>query len=514
MICSNCGAQLNENAKFCSACGTLTGPPAAVPVYSPPPQEPAYNAPVYTPPPQEPAYNAPVYTPPPQEPVYNAPVYTPPPQDPVYNAPVYTPPPQDPVYNAPNYFVAQSPAAGTGGKPLNMKIIIPAAAAAFLVAVFSALWLFTGIFTSGPGKTDTSAGESPGEPAGGTASTASDSPTPSSPSSEPTTAATTTPSATPTPVSPEPVSPEPASPVEPWADPTLTQIHPGDHPLTEASFFRFSETGTWEFRTYNSGDSDPYLKIYNADGNELAGNDDGAGDLDAVIIIELDSPVTIEVGFWWSTSTSTTLSISPVSTTEPATGDAIPEGGGEVRINGPTSLSFVPNQTGIWVLYTANNQSSDPILAIRDSAGNVIMEDDDNMGDYNAELVVFLFEGEIHTVDAGFWSSGSGSYDLIVKAPETIPANGGVIDMVAAQGFIFVPDQNGEWEFRTSNSGVYDPFLVLYDDEWFVIADDDDGGEGYNAMFIVTLTAGERYHLYAGFLDSGPAPYTLTVTKK
>ncbi len=62
-FCSNCGNHLEENAKFCSKCGSaiaapVTPPAPAAPVEAPVPAEPVYSAPVYTP-----IYNAPAVIP-------------------------------------------------------------------------------------------------------------------------------------------------------------------------------------------------------------------------------------------------------------------------------------------------------------------------------------------------------------------------------------------------------------------------------------------------------------------
>ena len=74
-FCSNCGAKLEDNSKFCTVCGTAVAQPAPEPVAQPAP-EPVVEAvpvtPAYTAP-SEPAYAAPstpTYTPP-STPTYN-----------------------------------------------------------------------------------------------------------------------------------------------------------------------------------------------------------------------------------------------------------------------------------------------------------------------------------------------------------------------------------------------------------------------------------------------------------
>lgn len=80
MFCSRCGTKLDDNAKFCSSCGS--------PVAAPAPQEPVYAAPAE---PAQTVYSAPVE---PAQPVYSAPVE---PAQTAYSAPVES---AQPVYSA------------------------------------------------------------------------------------------------------------------------------------------------------------------------------------------------------------------------------------------------------------------------------------------------------------------------------------------------------------------------------------------------------------------------------
>lgn len=130
MFCKYCGTQLNDDAKFCTACGkALVEEPAQAPtepVYKAP-AEPVYQAPA------EPVYQAPA------EPVYQAPA------EPVYQAPA------EPVYQAPQYQVAPAyeapaepaaapaPAQSAGMFPL-LSLIIGAVAATF--GILSGLGVF------------------------------------------------------------------------------------------------------------------------------------------------------------------------------------------------------------------------------------------------------------------------------------------------------------------------------------------------------------------------------------
>ena len=93
----------------------------------------------------------------------------------------------------------------------------------------------------------------------------------------------------------------------------------GANRVAEATDFVFAPelSGIWEFRTSGSGDSDPYLAIFDCDGNEIGFDDDGAGGNDSLIVIYIDAPVTIELRFWNGGLGSTTL-YADYATTDPS----------------------------------------------------------------------------------------------------------------------------------------------------------------------------------------------------
>jgi len=154
------------------------------------------------------------------------------------------------------------------------------------------------------------------------------------------------------------------------------------------------------------------------------------------------------------------------------------------------------------------------MLTMMEVDGTVFSENDDGMGDYNAECVVYLAGGSTYRVKAEFYGSDAGSCTLLVKPPIDVPAGGGQFNVTAAQGFEFVPGQSGTWELRTSDNGGGDPFLFIYDIELNNLGSDSDSGGDNNALLSINLTAGETYYVYAGFYELGPITYTMTVTRR
>ena len=274
--------------------------------------------------------------------------------------------------------------------------------------------------------------------------------------------------------------------------------------------FTPDSSGMWDIFTSDNINSDPYLTLLDQDGNEIASDDESADNGNAIITVPLDAgtPYILIVSFYGGNNCKLNVNTS----TAGASLAELPADGGVVTVNKPTDFSFSPDKDGIWVLHTADNGDSDPSLTLYEADGTVIADDDDGMGDMNAELVVYLFAGVRYNVRAEFYNDVSGSYSIVIKPPAMIPDDGGNIAVTAAQGFLFTPGKSGSWEFRTSNNGNFDPFITVYDADGNIIGDDDESGGDMNALLTVNLKAGETYNIYAGFYDNGPATYTLSVT--
>ena len=496
MFCSNCGAQVNYDARFCPECGTAAGgeyaapgagapqygaPPVETPYYAPPSETPTYGAPSaeipYYP---EPPSDATVYVHQPAEPVYTPPSYAQP-------VPTYTPPDAPP-----SYAQQQTPPEGAGKKKNILKIIIPIGAAVLLLAAFACIYFFTDLLPFGPNRDD---------PSKKTTIVDDDEPTP-----------TPRPTRTPT---PPPVS-NPLS------------GNGGEIRVTGATEYKFTpnSTGLWEFSTSENGGSDPYLELYDSFGDILMENDDGAGDYNALILYDLDEgfEYTINVGFYEDDrgDASCLLTVKFVDAyTEPTSAyDALPSSGGEVRVNGMTEYDFTPDRTGYWEFRTSANGDSDPTLLIFETDYTIIDSDDDSGEDGNALLNVRLEAGKTYYVIAGFYSDPA-SYTLTVKfvgdtsvnltPDDSIESFGGMYGVYMDTLFKFIPNETGIWELRTFDNVECDPYLVFYNSTGDVISEDDEGGGKNNALVTVYIQGGETYYVKAGLHGGSGGGYLLKV---
>jgi len=177
--------------------------------------------------------------------------------------------------------------------------------------------------------------------------------------------------------------------------------------VSYATQFSFSpnQSGIWEIRTSNNN-GDPYLTIYDARGNIIGENDDGAGDLNSLIFVYLHAgnTYTIQAGYYANGSGSYTLNVSRLPNLST----------GNTRITGATLYAFTPSRSGQWTFRTSNN-TGDPWIAVLDSGGYQLGYDDDSGDGFNALLRINLNSGTTYIVYAGFYGGGSGSYTLNVS---------------------------------------------------------------------------------------------------
>jgi hypothetical protein len=306
---------------------------------------------------------------------------------------------------------------------------------------------------------------------------------------------------------------------------------------TTEFYFTPNTAGVWEFRT--SGNlGDPLLEIFDENRVLIARDDDSGGALNALIRHYLADGQTyiVNARFFGTGTGSYTLTVTPPGNETPppavdldpppvtdvnpplpdtpvTSGSTIPRGGGAVQVIGTTEFTFTPNESGMWEFRTSNN-TGDPLLELFDSTGTRIARDDDSGGGLNALIRHNLTAGQTYTVNARFFSTGTGSYTLTVSPPtqlQNIPAGGGSVQVSGTTEFSFTPNTSGVWELRTSNN-TGDPLLELYDANRTQIARDDDGAGGLNALIRHNLVAGQTYIINARFWSTGTGSYTLTVT--
>jgi len=293
---------------------------------------------------------------------------------------------------------------------------------------------------------------------------------------------------------------------------------------TTGCLFTPDQAGIWELRASSDGVSDPYMKVYEPDDRLIAEDDDSGGGFDALVSVNLNprTVYTIIVGFYESDSYNCTLTLSLTAeaetgiSTQPQAGSQLPVDGGSLQVTAPMDFTFAPDQDGVWIFTALNMTGDDPFLSIQGLDGTLVTEYGAGRWDHKTELFVYLFNGAAYKVSADYYGEGiDSSYMLNVVPPTLLSGNGGQFQIIDGDaGLIFVPDQSGSWEFRTSNNGSCDPYIIIYSQSGKVVGEDDDGAGNSNALATVKLTAEETYIIRAGYHSFNPDNYTLTVTRK
>jgi len=148
-------------------------------------------------------------------------------------------------------------------------------------------------------------------------------------------------------------------------------------------------------------------------------------------------------------------------------------------------------------------------LSISDASGSFRVSERDT-----PVISIHLAAGHEYIIDTGWGNFGS---ILSVSPTYQITPPGTITSMyrrvVRETEFVFTPNHTGYWVIYTFNrTGATDPYLWLMDANGNIIAQDDDGGEGLNALIKIYLEAGTPYTIRAGYFAGG-GEYTLAVRK-
>jgi hypothetical protein len=313
--------------------------------------------------------------------------------------------------------------------------------------------------------------------------------------------------------------------------------------------------------TMESNAFDAYLTLLNADGDELATDDDSAGNLNARIEnfeLPADGTYTIEAGSFSSgasgdftlTLESGAAVVEPTAEpTEAPTNEVVISGGDQIEVGasvsgtlsgGEAEYTFA-GQEGDVVTITLESGDFDAFLILRDAGGSVLDEDDDSAGSLNSRIQGFELpaDGTYTIVVSSLGGSGSGSYTLTLDgeastqptaAPTTEPTIEPTDEPVASTGDLVYGDsladtlengpnlytfdgEAGDLVTITLVSTDFDAYLRLLDPSGRELTTDDDSGGDLNARIAnFELPADGTYTIVAsGFDDAASGDYTLTL---
>lgn len=321
----------------------------------------------------------------------------------------------------------------------------------------------------------------------------------------------------------------------------------------DADVYRLSaRTGTrYNITLAGAGASalgDPFLRVLDREGNELAVNDDDNESLNSAIEFtpESSGDVFIEArGYADAYAGGYALAVS--SARAPSDGlsaDRNTRGrlsvGGEVTnaIDTPTDQDWfrVRLEEGQSYRFTlvssGDNPLADPLLGVMNAAGEEMAVDDDGGEGFNSYLEFTApTTGNYFLAAQSFAAGSAGGYTLAARAGD-VPADASTDAPLTTEGDYregtLSPAGDRDWYALTlaegqgvrigvntveGADGLADPYLVLYGPDGAEVLRDDDGGDGLNAWSEYQAATGGVHHLEVrGFTDDSSGRYAVMLT--
>lgn len=302
---------------------------------------------------------------------------------------------------------------------------------------------------------------------------------------------------------------------------------------------------TYRFSLIASGDdplSDPYMRLYNSRGEELAADDDGGGELNS--LIEFTAPTTgnyfVEAAAFADSSTGGyTLSARRGDIPGDNTTDVSLSADGDYREGvlspaGDRDWYRLELTEGQAVRISLTNPIAtdyyDPLAVLYGPDGEEVARDDDGGEGLNSWLEYQAVASGVHFFEVrGFNDDAEGQYVIQVSAGE-IPDNPDTSELLAANGdgrtSIIGAPGDSDWfaidlvearpyRFKLEGMGenpLGDPVLTLYNAAGEEVASDDDGGPGLSSYLSYTsVTGGPHFVGVSGFGDSTGVYYVSAV---
>ena len=185
---------------------------------------------------------------------------------------------------------------------------------------------------------------------------------------------------------------------------------------------------------------------------------------------------------------------------------------GKIRAGNEYWFSIKAPDTGFVVVETSGD--TDTYLAAYDASNTFIDEDDDSGSAYNARLRISVEGGKTYLFRLkGYDEDESGPYQIRASFKTNLElqlgaAISGTLDDGEEQWFSVRATDTGFIVVETS--GNIDTYLRAYSGTGTTaIAEDDDGGEGYNARVEIFVNAGEMYRFKLSHFEDEESPYQI-----
>ncbi|MDR1734760.1 MAG: lectin like domain-containing protein [Oscillospiraceae bacterium] len=291
--------------------------------------------------------------------------------------------------------------------------------------------------------------------------------------------------------------------------------------------FQFTPATTGMYRFAARSNTDTVARLYDADLNSLASNDDSSS-LDFSFVYELTAGETYYYGaYLYDTGEKTSFTIRLTKLTAPT--PIVPDT--NVTVTTASDMeevfySFTPAADGFYRFYSTG--TSDSVGRLYDTDYTVLDSNDDYQGDVNFCLQAYLTGGTAYYFSVAHYPDGGGTsvvrlesfeqtcypLDIVLHFPGTITLNEtAAVDIDTSgywQAFAFTPTRSGDYTFYSvAIADGVDPYGGLFDADGYWLAENDDYTfTDRNFRFSYYLEAGQTYYLVAGLYE-GTGSYTV-----
>lgn len=285
--------------------------------------------------------------------------------------------------------------------------------------------------------------------------------------------------------------------------------------------------------------SDPLVRMLNAQGEQLAMDDDGGEGLNSYL--EFTAPTTgvyyVEArGFSDEATGGYTISMRAGDIPSDATTDVTLSADGDYRDGvlspgGDRDWYRVELAEGQGMRLSLNSGDGadalgDPYLVVYDSNGAEVARDDDSGEGLNSWLEYQAPTAGAYYIEARGFSDGAVGAYILGLTPGEIGATPSEAEYIAAGGegrtsYIGAPGdidwfaielvEGRPYRFSVVGDELPDPVLTLYDAQGNEVASDDDGGTGLDSYLSFTSVTGGSYFAAVSGYSENVGRYTLRV---
>ena len=293
---------------------------------------------------------------------------------------------------------------------------------------------------------------------------------------------------------------------------------------------------TYQFRLHGVTLNDAALTLYSATGSSLGFDDNSGGGLDALISFTPSTSGTYYLGAGAAATQTGTYSLSSTlvtnddfAATAATTGRVSVDGSasGQIEVAGDADWFGITLAAGQSVRFQLDGSGlANPLLTLYSAGGTQLARDDDSGEGSNALINFTAPDAGTYYVAASGYGTSTGAYGLSASSltADDYSADSTTTGRVTVGGSssgTIESANDGDWfavslsagqayDFRLSADGQANPRLSLFNSSGTLLASDDDGGGGLDALISFQAPSDGTYYLGAQMPTGDTGGYSVS----